>query len=202
MAFYGIYFADGKSKVVGTWEECKSLVLGVSGVRHKSFSSHEELVEWFDTLNKNSKEPPKCKLEIYVDGSFEESVSEHAAWGWIAVQNDVAIAQNNGLTKIPAKSRNIDGELAAVMRAVTWWKNNYPDESACIFYDFQGIAAWLNGEWQTKSEVAKLYCQFMKPFMESKKLFFKKVVGHSGDKWNEEVDQLTYAAFYPQGETK
>ena len=56
--------------------------------------------------------------------------------------------------------RNVAGELAGVISALNWAKDNDITE-VIIFYDYEGIEKWITGEWKTKKENTILYKKFI-----------------------------------------
>ncbi|HOG69571.1 MAG TPA: hypothetical protein PK366_09340 [Fibrobacteraceae bacterium] len=91
-----------------------------------------------------------------------------------------------GVTPEPAKSRNIDGELFAAIKALEWLKENQRVGTIC--HDYEGIARFAKGEWKAKSPVALEYMKKARPLLGENK--FKKVDAHTGHQWNDLVDQI------------
>jgi ribonuclease HI len=68
-------------------------------------------------------------------------------------------------------------------------------KDAIIYYDYQGIEAWITDAWKAKKTVAKSYRENYLKLVEANRLnvIFKKVKSHSGDKYNDMADQLAKA---------
>lgn len=131
-------------------------------------------------------------IDIYTDGSFNGS---YASWAYIIVNEDKLIHSETGNFS-PSDPINagyqIGGELGAVMEGLKYCKKNRL--KGRIFHDYIGIRSWVGdlfGEkpWKTNKFYTKEYRNFVlahKEFLED----FVKVKGHSGNKWNEEVDKI------------
>lgn len=133
-------------------------------------------------------------VDIYVDGSFRD---EQACWAFIVVENDKQVYGAKGRLSGPINEmRQIGGELKAVIMAVCYARRL--NVKARIFYDYNGIENWvaeISGKkpWNTNNEWTTKYREWMlanRQYVDS----FVKVKGHSGDKWNEEVDKLAALA--------
>lgn len=190
-----------KLTVVESWDECKKLVDGVSGALYKGFKTKIEAEDWLglpttepseDTEKSNNYEVigdgTLCDdvIRVYVDGSFQNSLSKYAGWGIVALQNAEIIHQDYGVTRGPALSRNIDGELRASLEAMKWAAQS--ERQIHLYHDYEGIAKWALGSWKAKSEIAKMYVQACQPWLAWVK--FIKVSAHSGDTWNDKADEL------------
>lgn len=183
MKFYAVK-SPSVQKIVTSWPECEKLSHGVKGVLFKSFSTREDAEAWLSGVSE--KHPDG--LRIYVDGSFAPGF-DRAGWAFIAVENDIEIASESGVTDYPAESRNIDGELTASLRALAWLKRSGKDGVIC--HDYEGIARWAKGDWKASKPVAVRYREAVKAFPNAK---FEKVEAHTGVKWNEAVDSRAKAA--------
>jgi ribonuclease HI len=126
---------------------------------------------------------------VYVDGSFRPGKAE-AGWAWVAIEAGREVARGSGKTHEPALSRNIDGECEAAVRAIEWLFAQ--GKAATICHDYEGLAHWALREWKANSEIAKRYQESVIPILGDSR--FEKIVAHSGDPWNELVDQLAKAA--------
>lgn len=135
---------------------------------------------------------------IYADGSFHKGKSLYAGWAWVATQEGKLFAQEAGITRNPAKSRNIDGEIYGVLKACYWLRRNHPTATAKIFVDYEGLIYWAKGEWKTRKEVSKIFVEELKPFLN--KLTWQKVKAHSENNddphtvWNDMADALANQA--------
>ncbi|MGP1405106.1 RNase H family protein [Filifactor alocis] len=130
------------------------------------------------------------KVNIYVDGSFNNTTGEIGS-GVVVVENDKIIQTiskkyNN---KQWSTMQNVAGELFACIEGVNYTKNSgYKDIT--IYYDYQGIEAWTNGEWKAKKEETQRYKAWFDEISKEIKINFVKVKAHSGNKYNELADKL------------
>lgn len=125
-------------------------------------------------------------IKAYVDGSYRNG---KVSWGLVIVKNNEVYGTFSGiLSDLEVDgTRQVAGELRAVKEAVFWAKEQKLN-SLDIYYDYEGIRAWVTGEWKAK----KLVTQDYRNFMHSSEIKFNffKVKGHSGDKFNDMADKL------------
>ena len=178
MKFYAIK-SPSVQKIVTSWLECEKLTHGVKGCLFKSFATREDAESWLSGVSETHGEG----LRIYVDGSFTPDF-DRAGWAFIAVENDKQIGAENGVTDLPAESRNIDGELTASLHALAWLKRM--GKTGVICHDYEGIARWAKGDWKAKKAVSQRYVRDVQKYLPVQ---FEKVPAHSGVKWNEAVDE-------------
>lgn len=133
----------------------------------------------------------QSKYNVYVDGSFINNTSVFSGWAFVVVSmRNEFVCAFNGLTKIPAVSRNIDGEVKAAYEASKWAKNN--NVNIVIHYDYIGVENWITGAFKAKSLIAKTYIKQMNPYRDI--VSFEKVKAHSNNKWNDMADMLAKRA--------
>ena len=186
--YYAI--AKGKSgipKIVETWPECQKEVIGCKGAKYKSFTSKEE-AEKFISIHENGGSFEEVKgneevkddlIYIYVDGSFMVS-KENYSYGV-------------GYDKEAIALRNVSGEVEGAMKAIEYAiENGYKDIVLC--YDYQGIESWALGTWKRNNRITQNYYQFMQEKFKLIKVRFKKIKGHSGNKFNDRADILAKKA--------
>jgi ribonuclease HI len=53
---------------------------------------------------------------------------------------------------------------------------------------------WATGQWKTKTNLTKKYADYMRSNMTKIEIIFQKVKAHTGNKYNEEADQLAKKA--------
>lgn len=139
---YAIYYPDGKSRILNSWEKTLKAVKGVKGIHYKSFDSIEKCQTWLSCFENSipetetlSRDDPYT-LRLYVDGSFSNR-SLYAGFGWVIVQNETIIEQKSGKTPYHAQSRNIDGELYGVINALNSFERINKPEQISEIYNFQ-----------------------------------------------------------------
>ena len=206
MPFYAV--ESGRTPgIYSTWEECKKEVVGFKNANYKKFDSLED-AEAFVNVNKQTE--PKIKpVSIYVDGSFnkEKNIYGYGVFMTITDRNSKqakltkVILQGQGIEKDFAKMRNVAGELLGIYNALstlmTLSLTKKQREKIYIFYDYAGIANWLNGNWQAKTDYTQEYLKWFNKLQHAHpdyKFFWKHINAHTGNKGNELVDSLAKEA--------
>lgn len=199
--FYAAVFKDGSHRIYSNWPDCQRATSGVPDIKFKGFATREEANAWIvmarpgmaslaaeDALSEGESSGgyPAGTVLIYVDGSYLHALCKRAGWAWLAVRDDEIIGHESGVTEKDALSRNIDGELEAAIRAMEW--AHHHGHKAVIHHDYSGIAMWASGAWKVKAEVAMDYVERIREIKGA--VTFKKVAGHSGDKYNDKVDKM------------
>ncbi|GKU25689.1 ribonuclease H family protein [Clostridium folliculivorans] len=180
--------------IVNTWDQCLKLVKGVKGAKYKSFESIEEaqafLKEQGNILKKGEDNYPLDCLHAYVDGSYNVSTEEYA-YGVVAVRNDVVQYIGSGVGKNNSEKniRQIAGELEAAVKA-TEYALLSGEKKLVLFHDYAGICYHATGFWERKDESSKQYYEKMNKLMnDGIEVIFVKVDSHTGDFFNELVDE-------------
>lgn len=205
--FYSVYKGkSGEPKIFTSWDECKKEVIGFKGAIYKSFKTKEE-AEQFILLNVNSSSGVKKDVSLkeesfiadegltaYVDGSFSLEKKNYS-YGMVCIENGEVVFTDNGVgtDKNAISLRNVSGEVNGAMKAVEYAiENNF--KQITIVFDYQGIESWALGTWKRNNDITKNYNEFMQEKMKEIKINFKKVKGHSGDKFNDMADKLAKEA--------
>lgn len=133
-------------------------------------------------------------LHIYVDGSYSKE-SEEYAYGMVVVKSDEDIEKYSDKFKDPelVSMWNVAGEIMGACAAMQY-AVDYNIKSITIFHDYEGISKWPLGEWKAKKEGTKAYVSFYNEVAKTVDIRFKKVTGHSGDKYNDMADKLARGA--------
>ena len=187
--------ASDKPKILTTWDECKKEVMGVKGAIYKSFSSKLE-AENFIALHtgKSIKKENDEGIYIYVDGSFMLE-KENFSYGMVVLKDGEVIHTANGVgfDEEAVALRNVSGEVQGAMEAVKYSiEQNFKEITIC--FDYQGIESWALGTWKRNNRITQEYNKFMSEKMKEIKINFKKIKGHSGDKYNDMADNLAKEA--------
>ena len=128
-------------------------------------------------------------VTVYTDGSYRNGVY---AWAYSFEYNGkVHEASGRGTDPEAAAMRNIAGELAAVMQALTTTRKHGVTNIRLI-HDYQGIGCWMRGEWKAKNPLVKQFIAYIDGLGLNVEYVWKR--GHSGDPGNSRVDKLAYAA--------
>ena len=172
------------------WLSCKQHVSHRSNVLYKSFKEKSLAEEYGDELKERFEKAKtqfaKTKYFIYIDGSYQPKCP-YASWAYVIIDaQGNKVTELSGMCEGKAVSRNIDGEVYAAIHAGKW-ALKYKRE-VTLFYDYQGLESWALGDWKSKTDIASFYTSEIKKYLPY--LSFKKVKAHTGDKWNEYVDQL------------
>lgn len=186
-------YAVKKGKCTGlfdTWEKCQAAVHGYPGAQFRSFSSEEEAKAYLCSNEKKTVFPDTASLTAYVDGSYDQSVGKYA-FGCILLIPDGRELRISGSGNNPESLaiRNVAGEMLGAMHAVQWAAGNGYD-SLTICYDYEGIEKWATGVWRAKNPLTQKYAEYMRNSARRVRVSFRKVRAHTGDYYNEQVDNL------------
>lgn len=181
-----------------TWEECRRMVYGFPGAVYKSFDTKQEAEEYLNGISKMQVQDlqmePGSTLTAYVDGSFDQK-NRRYSFGCVFLTPDGEVIRESGSGNDPKslQLRNVTGEMLGAMFAVRWaLKNGYPAVDIC--YDYAGIEQWATKGWQAKNDLTRQYAAFMERCSRKIRIRFTKIAAHTGDKYNEEADQLAKQA--------
>lgn len=178
-----------------SWAECEKQIKGYSGAEFKKFKEFAAAEKYLSTDSINDKKSDDLNgLHAYIDGSYSEKTAE-AGYGAVILYNGEIKHTISGKSKKYIDMRNVAGELFAAGMAVKWAIDNRYKEIT-LHYDYSGIAAWVQGEWQTKQEGTRNYKNYMDTLKEKIVVKFVKVKSHSGDIYNNMADELAKKAVY------
>lgn len=199
---YYVVKAGAKVGIFNNWPECQSSVKGYQGAVFKGFPTLAEAEEWLSDkdavtagreisqqINNTAESINRIDFEVYTDGSYFKG---KYSYGYAFIKDGQVIYESYGVGDDleAAKMRNVAGEIAAVRHAVE--KAKSLKARIRIYHDYSGISQWVSGEWQAKNKFTQAYVAFMR---EHQGLYeFKKVTGHSGDRFNDYVDHLAKKA--------
>lgn len=177
-----------KTGIFTTWGDCKSQVDGFSGAEYKSFTTKSDAQTWLggDT---SSIRQTDAEVIAYVDGSYNIH-DKRFSYGAVLIIGEREFTFSHAFdNKELASMRNVAGEIAGSEFAVSYCIEN-KIKSIDIYYDYEGIEKWANGAWKTNKNGTRAYAEFIKNAREHVDIRFVKVVGHSGDKYNDMADRL------------
>lgn len=92
-----------------------------------------------------------------------------------------------------AEMNNVAGEIKGAEAAMQFCLDNNIT-SLTLYYDYEGIAKWCNGEWEAKKKGTIEYVKFYNQVSSKVKIKFIKVKSHSGNKYNDIADNLAKEA--------
>ncbi len=202
MKFYAV--RKGRSPgIYTTWESCAAQVKGYPGAVYKSFKTEEDAGAFMDdatpefTKGKedDSSNSSSTSVDIWVDGAciHNDGNNLQLGWAYLVLQKGQELHRDSG-NDIPVEARvhrNVAGEIQAVLKALEWCRAR-GISSATIYYDYQGLEEWVTGAWKAKTPFTQAYVAAVKGL--GMTLRWKKVLAHSGERFNEIVDQLAREA--------
>lgn len=189
--------AGRKTGVFESWDECKSAVSGFSGAAYKSFTNREDAIDFVNGSAKlqkaQNREEKQSEAFAYVDGSYDDTTKSYS-YGMVMMHGEDELHFFKKFEKDDMSDmRNVAGEIEGSMAAMKYCIEN-GIKSISIFYDYEGIQKWCNGDWKAKKEGTKRYVEFYKDASKLVDVDFIKVKGHSGDKYNDLADELAKKA--------
>ena len=201
MKYYAVR-AGRQTGVFTSWADCEAQVKGFAGAKFKSFGSEAEALA-FVNGDKPAENRPECEAYAYTDGSFNDQTGCTGGGGILVcdgkehqflVCTDKTEADYNEM-------RNVGGEILAAMAAIGKAKE-LGIKSLCIYHDYEGIGAWVSGDWKANKPATKAYAQFVRD-CDIPDIRFIHVTAHSGIEGNENADELAkYAVGLASGELR
>ena len=193
------YYAVKVGKSVGiynNWEDCKKQVTGFSGAIYKSFTNLEEAKNYLNNGNIENEvnsfsleDISEDEIIAYVDGSYKKDTLEYGYGVVLILKDDIIELFGKGEDPEVTKSRNVTGELFGSIRAIGE-AIRLKKKKITVFYDYQGISSWANGEWKCNLPLTIGYRDKIKEFRKEIEILFVKVKAHSNDKYNDLADHL------------
>ena len=189
--------AGRKTGVFESWDECKSAVSGFSGAAYKSFTNREDAIDFVNGSAKSQKaqnrEEKQSEAFAYVDGSYDDTTKSYS-YGMVMMHGEDELHFFKKFEKDDMSDmRNVAGEIEGSMAAMKYCMD-HNIKSISIFYDYEGIEKWCNGDWKAKKPGTMHYVEFYKNASKHVDVDFIKVRGHSGDKYNDMADELAKKA--------
>ena len=191
-----------------TWSDCEAQVKGFPGAIYKAFPTKAQALAFAgECLPNVTILPPLTSLppadvlpttdgiHIWVDGSCLQNSNGrlHFGWAYVILDNERELHRASG-HDVPAEARrhrNVAGEIQAVLQALEWCRA-HDIAAATIYFDYQGLASWVEGTWKTRTPFTRAYAERVRAL--GMTLTWHKVLAHSGDTYNELVDQLAREA--------
>ncbi len=201
------YYVVRKGRTPGiylTWNDCKAQIDGFSGAEYKSFMTSEQAAAYvegeaaveIETKTENGIPVTDEKNAVaYVDGSYNDATKDFS-YGVVMFHNgeEKHFSEKVDDTKL-AEMRNVAGEIKGAERAMCYAVENNC-ETLVIYHDYEGIAKWCTGAWKANKEGTIAYKEYYDKISSSLKIEFRKVKGHSGDRYNDVADSLAKSAIF------
>ena len=177
--------------IYDSWTECQQQIYKYSGAVFKSFENREDAETY---LREVPEEPINRDLPYaYIDGSYSNTKRCYSGGGFICNAGEIHILQRTGNEPLFMPERNIAGEVMAALITMDKARRLHIPEIV-IYYDYAGIANWLDGSWKALKPVAQDYKHFAAKQMQYVTVHFVKVEGHTGIYGNEIADLLAKEA--------
>lgn len=190
--FYAV--KEGRTPgVYETWEKCREQISGFSGAVFKGFATAKEADAFVRGEDLEFEMHEDTQAVAYVDGSYD-SASNSFSYGMVFFHNgqELHFSEKYDDSAL-AEMNNVAGEIKGAEAAMRYCLNNNIT-SVTIYHDYEGIAKWCSGEWQTKKSGTIAYAEYYRKASSKVQIKFIKVKGHSGDKYNELADKLAKEA--------
>ncbi|WDV44972.1 ribonuclease H family protein [Clostridiaceae bacterium M8S5] len=189
-----------KTGIFNTWSECQRSIMGFSGAEYKSFDNMENALQF---MNKAIDEKQVKTIEqldddemiAYVDGSYDKKEKWYS-YGAITFYKNKRQDFSDKANDIDlVEMRNVAGELEGAKKAIEYALEQKV-KRLYLYYDYEGIEKWANMSWSANKQGTKDYQEYFNRISKELEVVFVKVKAHSGDKYNEEVDQLAKEALF------
>ena len=195
------YYAVKNGRETGifeSWDKCKSLIDGFKGAIYKSFFTLSEAEAYMGIEGGIKKSETEEVFDedtaiAYVDGSFNVKTGEFSSGAVLFYKGKHKTFSEKFTDKELSEMRNVAGEIMG-SELVIKFCIEYGIKKLVIYHDYQGISCWATGEWKANKQGTKDYADFCKNARKHLDFSFRKVKGHSGDKYNDLADKLAKQA--------
>lgn len=185
-----------------SWDKCKEQVNGYPRAKFKGFENELDAEVW---LNDVQKPNITCESIAYTDGSYNDDTHITGGGGVLIYKGQehyFALCTTEADTEYN-NMRNVGGEILAA-RAAAMKAKELGIKSLHIYHDYEGVGAWVKGEWKTNKPMTQEYVEFMNSMKKNGlKVIFSQVDAHSGDVLNDKADEIAkYAVGLAGGEVR
>lgn len=189
-----------KSGLFYSWPACQEQIKGYSGAEYKSFKTGEEASAYLaggasiaQLPVREIIEPSPDTMLAYVDGSYNSGTQEYSA-GVVALWRGEEITFSQKADDPTLKSmRNVAGEIMGAQIAMEYAMEQGA-KILVIYHDYEGVEKWCTKAWEAKQVGTKQYKAYYEQAATKVEIHFVKVKAHTGDKYNEQADQLAKSA--------
>ena len=129
------------------------------------------------------------QVKVYVDGSFDNRsiCGAGIVMYYDGENNPPTIHKYHSKEKNYTDSRNVVGEIIASSMAIAHAYKKVV-KNLKIFYDYEGIKKWADGEWKAKKPLTQQYRDFVASMRDKMHIEFSHTTAHTGIKGNELAD--------------
>ena len=155
------YYAVRKGFTPGiylSWEECKKQINNFSGAEFKGFNDILEAEKYINMNNNTEKQ--QSETYAYISGSFNNSGKKYGYAGLIFHEGEKYIVKGNGndpnLIKIGSVGSQILASRETIKKAI-----DLEIRKIDIYYDYDGVKKWANGDWSRNLKETEDYYNFI-----------------------------------------
>ncbi|ATZ18948.1 ribonuclease H [Williamsoniiplasma somnilux] len=208
--FYAIRVGK-RTGVFDDWDFVKKQVNNHPGAEYKSFSNPKDAwdfvrsdVNSLKNIDKSLPSPDTVmslkdlvSAVAYTDGSFDPLTNTYSYGVVILWKNRTFKISKRFDNPRDLELRNVAGELEGAKRAMRFAQVN-KIQYLKLYHDYEGISAWGDNEWKANLPLTQEYKEFVKCIRKTVNVDFVWVKGHSGDYYNEMVDNLASKATFKE----
>lgn len=173
-----VYYSPKKNTFTLKTHELRDPAIGAEIER-----LHQALQNPNSIAREDTDTPIVSGFEIYVDGSFS---GDGVGYGVVILRDGQVQQEISGQTSY-VESRQVGGEIVAVMEAVKWCADHNVT-TATVYYDFENLERWATGEYRANTAISQKYVATLRA--SGVDVTWRKVRSHTGVYWNERADQL------------
>lgn len=199
MKYYAVKVGR-ETGIYTSWEEAEKLVRGYPDAKYKSFKTKKDADQY---MKDGGEEPLISSVEgtkepegdyAFVDGSFNADTNTYGYGGFLSANGVKYPISGSDCKPNMTKMRNVAGEIEGALEAARM-ALDLKLKRLTILYDYEGIEAWVNGNWKCKKEETAAYRDAMQEIIaKGLAIRFLKVKAHSGIPGNEFADSLAKKA--------
>ncbi len=202
MKFYAVRKGH-QPGIYTTWPACEEQIKGFPGAVYKAFPTKAQALAFAGEglpglTGLPPADVPARQPMAFTFGSMDHVCRTsnghlHFGWAYVILDGERELHRASG-HDVPAEARrhrNVAGEIQAVLQALEWCRA-HDIATATISFDYQGLASWVEGTWKTRTPFTRAYAERVRAL--GMTLTWHKVLAHSGETYNELVDQLARAA--------
>ena len=156
------YYAVRKGVVPGiyySWDECKKQINNFSCAEYKSFKSLSEAEQFMNKTIQKTK-IDKTSPYAFISGCFNNLNKTYGYGGIIFHEGQKYVVQGGGkdtnLINLGSVASQILASKETIKKAI-----NLEIRNLNIYYDYEGVEKWANGDWKRNLKETKDYYNFI-----------------------------------------